>query len=236
MTPRGRSCGQSRSSGASSLAELVRRDRARSRRRAPRRLGRAGASPRARARWRASAGKSAPGAVELRQRLAEAGAMERLDSPRPHAVEEADDRRRPAAELAQRLAVACRGSASGRRCPCRPDGPAARGRTADRPGRPAFRRASGCRCRARCAAGSWSSRPPRRCPCTRAARPGRSRPRRPSARRRERRYRQPSFPVAGVAQRPTLVPRHASHKVRAASRLPPRAKQANTIQRARNSI
>src|SRR5947209_14450185 len=50
-------------------------------------------------------GEGAAGAMQRGEGAAEPGAMERLDAARPHAVEKGNDGRRPAAELAQRLAV-----------------------------------------------------------------------------------------------------------------------------------
>src|SRR5205823_5794406 len=55
---------------------------------------------------RAAHAERGPGAMELGESAAEAGAMERLDAPRPQPVEEAHDRRRPPAKLAKRHAVA----------------------------------------------------------------------------------------------------------------------------------
>ena len=50
--------------------------------------------------------KRRAGAMQPGQRTAERRAVERLDAARPHAVEKGDDRRWPAAQFAQRLAVA----------------------------------------------------------------------------------------------------------------------------------
>ncbi len=58
--------------------------------------------------------KIGAGEMQLRQRLADRGAMPRVGPPDPHAVEEGDDRGRPAAQRAERLAGRGSSPAAGR--------------------------------------------------------------------------------------------------------------------------
>src|SRR5205814_10026331 len=51
-------------------------------------------------------GEGAAGAMQRGEGAAEPGAMERLEAARAHAGEQGDDRRRPAAQPPQRLAIA----------------------------------------------------------------------------------------------------------------------------------
>ena len=74
-------------------------------RRGPRPARRAAASLRPKARCAACCGKVGAGEMQPRQRRADRGAVPRVRPPDPHAVEEGDDRRRPAAQLAERLAA-----------------------------------------------------------------------------------------------------------------------------------